>query len=115
MTLENKDIVQLDATVITGLLIFMTIGFYSPPPPDTGALFPYDIPIRLQITFVAIMPFVISAIIALLNELFIERMRTELRILVRRIAIVATIGGFAGIIFAFLGLLYVFNDMGQNP
>lgn len=67
---DNKDILQIDAGVIRGLLIFLTFSFVEPPPATlyepaqvepppprfTGDLFN-----RVLLTVVMIIPFVLSA------------------------------------------------------
>jgi hypothetical protein len=89
MTLTDKDILQIDATVVTGLLIFLTLSFVSifsisydvpgrmqslPPgiPPDIASLPPdvaepiitrYELGYRFLTTSVMLTPFVTSAII----------------------------------------------------
>jgi hypothetical protein len=65
MTLEDKDILQIDATVTAGLLIFLTISFIETPSSDEVPPLFSDISVRLGITFFMIIPFVFSAAILL--------------------------------------------------
>jgi hypothetical protein len=87
MRLSDKDILQIDATVTTGLLIFLTISFvgeaileqiiFGPGIPgfpfyDPESAEAIDIPIRLMLTMAMLAPFVISAVIVLANDLLTE-------------------------------------------
>jgi hypothetical protein len=65
MPLEDKDILQIYATVIAGLLIFLTISFVEPPSPVEPKPLFSDISIRLAITIFMLSPFVTSATILL--------------------------------------------------
>jgi hypothetical protein len=66
MTLEDKDIIQVDATVIIGVMILLTlsIGF------DSSINSQKDENItRLMITLAIIAPFTASAVLAILTNL----------------------------------------------
>ncbi|HXV88922.1 MAG TPA: hypothetical protein VD710_07510 [Nitrososphaeraceae archaeon] len=66
MTLEDKDIIQVDATVIIGVMILLTlsIGFDSSINAQTNASIT-----RLMITLAIIAPFTASAVLAILTNL----------------------------------------------
>ena len=68
MTLEDKDILQVDATVITGILILLTFSLIGPSSDDPTLVdIEVELTIRLALTVFMLMPFVISAIIILLK------------------------------------------------
>lgn len=66
MTLEDKDVIQVDATVITGVMILLTlsIGFDS----SINAQKEENLT-RLMITLAIIAPFTASAVLAILTNL----------------------------------------------
>ena len=66
MTLEDKDIIQVDATVIIGVMILLTlsIGFDSSINAQKNASIT-----RLMITLAIIAPFTASAVLAILTNL----------------------------------------------
>ncbi len=66
LTLEDKDIIQVDATVIIGVMILLTlsIGFDS----SINALKEENLT-RLMITLAIIAPFTASAVLAILTNL----------------------------------------------
>ena len=75
MTLENKNILQIDATVITGLLIFLTISGIEPSVIDrlSTPSTPQDqtkpeLAPRFRIASIMIIPFGLSALLILLYE-----------------------------------------------
>jgi hypothetical protein len=66
MTLEDKDIIQVDATVIIGVMILLTlsIGF------DSSIISQKDQNLtRLMITLAIIAPFTASAVLAIMTNL----------------------------------------------
>jgi hypothetical protein len=69
MTLEDKDILQVDATVITGILILLTFSLIGPSSDDPTLVdIEVELTIRLALTVFMLMPFVIFAIIILLKK-----------------------------------------------
>jgi len=66
LTLEDKDVIQVDATVITGVMILLTlsIGFDS----SINAQKEENLT-RLMITLATIAPFTASAVLAILTNL----------------------------------------------
>jgi hypothetical protein len=92
MTLEDKDIIQVDASVIAGVLVFLTLtnvsGFKTP-----------SFQIQSLFTLLVIVPFSISAILILLDNL---KPRPKLK----NIALLVMVGGFIYLIFA-VAVLFV--------
>ena len=101
MTLEDKDIIQVDATVIIGVMILLTlsIGFDS----SINAQKEENLT-RLLITLAIISPFTASAVLAILTNLtskYTERLK--------RTSILIMAVGFGYLIFviaAFMASLY---------
>jgi|SRR5215216_7737920 len=109
MTIEEKDILQLDAAVTTGLFIFMTLSLTQIPDLEGPRVITFgDIANRLLLSIMVLIPFVSSAVIVLISELLAEHFRgqNKVRNTLRKIAIILTLGGFAGIPFFLIGLLY---------
>jgi hypothetical protein len=114
-SLEDRDILQLDAAVTTGLLIFLTIGFFGTPTSNNFEFIPYDVSIRLLLTITVLTPFVSSAIIVLISDLLIEHFREQNKVnYLRKVAIVLTVAGFVAIPILLGGLLYVFTYVVQG-
>jgi hypothetical protein len=66
MTLEDKDILEVDATVFTGILILLTFSLIGSSSEATTLVdIEFELSIRLELTVFMLMPFVISAIIIL--------------------------------------------------
>jgi len=101
LTLEDKDIIQVDATVIIGVMILLTlsIGFDS----SINAQKEENLT-RLLITLAIIAPFTASAVLAILTNLtskYTERLK--------RTSILIMAVGFGYLIFviaAFMASLY---------
>ena len=101
MTLEDKDIIQVDATVIIGVMILLTlsIGFDS----SINAQKEENIT-RLMITLAIIAPFTASAVLAIMTNLsskYIEQLK--------KTSIVIMAIGFGYLIFviaAFMASIY---------
>jgi hypothetical protein len=69
MPIEDKDILQLDGTVIAGLLIFLTISVFETPSSDEAPPSIFSGPaLRFMATFSMLIPFVLSATLLLLEE-----------------------------------------------
>ena len=101
LTLEDKDIIQVDATVIIGVMILLTlsIGFDS----SINAQKEENLT-RLMITLAIIAPFTASAVLAILTNLTIKY--TER---LKRTSILIMAVGFGYLIFviaAFMASLY---------
>jgi len=101
LTLEDKDIIQVDATVIIGVMILLTlsIGFDS----SINAQKEENLT-RLMITLAIIAPFTTSAVLAILTNL--TSMYTEQ---LKRTSILIMAVGFGYLIFviaAFMASLY---------
>ena len=101
LTLEDKDIIQVDATVIIGVMILLTlsIGFDS----SINAQKEENLT-RLMITLAIIAPFTASAVLAILTNL--TSMYTEQ---LKRTSILIMAVGFGYLIFvivAFMASLY---------
>ena len=101
LTLEDKDIIQVDATVIIGVMILLTlsIGFDS----SINAQKEENLT-RLLITLAIIAPFTASAVLAILTNL--TSMYTEQ---LKRTSILIMAVGFGYLIFviaAFMASLY---------
>jgi hypothetical protein len=91
MMLEDKDILQVDAAVTTGLLIFLTISFFGTPTSDneapasnngtaTSTSFEFislDLSFRLLFTTAALSPFVVSATMVLARVINSTFWKTE--------------------------------------
>jgi hypothetical protein len=70
MTLEDKDILEVDATVFTGILILLTFSLIGSSSEATTLVdIEFELSIRLELTVFMLMPFVISAIIILLKKM----------------------------------------------
>lgn len=101
MTLEDKDIIQVDATVIIGVMILLTlsIGF------DSSIISQKDQNItRLMITLAIIAPFTASAVLAIMTNL--TNKHTEL---LKKTSIIIMAIGFGYLIFviaAFMASIY---------
>jgi uncharacterized protein YbjT (DUF2867 family) len=101
LTLEDKDIIQVDATVIIGVMILLTlsIGFDS----SINAQKEENLT-RLLITLAIIAPFTASAVLAILTNLT-SKYTEQLK----RTSILIMAGGFGYLIFviaAFMASLY---------
>jgi uncharacterized protein YbjT (DUF2867 family) len=101
LTLEDKDIIQVDATVIIGVMILLTlsIGFDS----SNNAQKEENLP-RLMITLAIIAPFTASAVLAILTNLT-SKYTEQLK----RTSILIMAVGFGYLIFviaAFMASLY---------
>jgi hypothetical protein len=101
LTLEDKDIIQVDATVIIGVMILLTlsIGFDSSVNAQKNASIT-----RLMITLAIIAPFTASAVLAILTNLtnkYIEQLK--------KTSIIIMAVGFGYLIFviaAFMASIY---------
>ena len=101
MTLEDKDIIQVDATVIIGVMILLTlsIGFDSSINAQKNASIT-----RLMITLAIIAPFTASAVLAILANL--TNKYTEQ---LKKTSIIIMAVGFGYLIFviaAFMASIY---------
>lgn len=102
MTLEDKDIIQVDATVIIGVMILLTlsIGFDS----SMNAQKEENLT-RLLITLAIIAPFTASAVLAILTNLMMSKYTEQLK----KTSILIMAVGFGYLIFviaAFMASLY---------
>lgn len=102
MTLEDKDIIQVDATVIIGVMILLTlsIGFDS----SINAQKEENLT-RLLITLAIIAPFTASAVLAILTNLMMSKYTEQLK----KTSILIMAVGFGYLIFviaAFMASLY---------
>lgn len=69
MTLEDKDIIEIDATVTTGILILLTFSLIgSASDVTTLAHIEFELSIRIGLTAIMLLPFVTSAIILLVKK-----------------------------------------------
>jgi hypothetical protein len=122
MTLEDKDILQFDAAIITGLLIFLGISFVTIPSPDNlslsnGIPLDYlrlilgDLSRRFQLTAVLIAPFVISSLIVLTRGLLDEhsRIQNKLSDTSRKVAILSVVFGLANMILHLILVSYAYS------
>jgi hypothetical protein len=101
LTLEDKDVIQVDATVITGVMILLTlsIGFDS----SINAQKEENLT-RLMITLAIIAPFTASAVLAILTNLT-SKYTEQLK----KTSILIMVVGFGYLIFviaAFMASLY---------
>ena len=109
MTLEDKDVIQVDATVITGVMILLTlsIGFDS----SINAQKEENLT-RLMITLAIIAPFTASAVLAILTNLtskYTEQLTSKYTEQLKKTSILIMIVGFGYLIFviaAFMASLY---------
>jgi hypothetical protein len=104
LTLEDKDIIQVDATVIIGVMILLTlsIGFDSSINAQKNASIT-----RLMITLAIIAPFTASAVLAILTNL--TNKYTEQ---LKKTSIIIMAVGFGYLIFviaAFMASIYSLN------
>lgn len=101
MTLDDKDIIQVDATVIIGVMILLTlsIGF------DSSINAQKDASItRLMITLAIIAPFTASAVLAILTNL-----TNKYTVQLKKTSIIIMAVGFGYLIFviaAFMASIY---------
>jgi hypothetical protein len=101
LTLEDKDVIQVDATVITGVMILLTlsIGFDS----SINAQKEENLT-RLMITLAIIAPFTASAVLAILTNLTNKYTKQ-----LKKTSILIMVVGFGYLIFviaAFMASLY---------
>ena len=70
MTLEDKDILQVDATVITGILILLTFSLFGP---SSNATTLVDIEFELSIRLASVNSFHVNAICDFCNYHFNQK------------------------------------------
>jgi fumarate reductase subunit D len=100
MTLDDRDIIQADATIIAGVLVLLTITF------TFGTLKVSDMAqqvIRIFLTSVIIWPFALSAFFIVVENLQKEKRKEPFR----RLSLGAMFIGFA-VIILFFGMLMSF-------
>jgi hypothetical protein len=112
MKIEDKDILQLNAAVITGLLIFLSIGFLERfvPNTDNPQLGLMDISMRLVLTISLLGPFVASSALILLSDVAFEDTKIEARYKARLFATFLTAGGLI-LIPAYLAALWYIGNI----
>ncbi len=111
---EDKDLLQVNATVIAGLLIFLTFSFFGTSSPfianstSIAQARPVleDVSFRLSITLVMLSSFTISAAFIMYNESITEKVEAF-----KKVARIITFFGFAIIFFTFIVLLLTFSTL----
>lgn len=99
MVLEDKDIIQIDATVIVGVLILLTlssIGFKE------SEMERFENPIKLVLTLAIIGPFTMSALSVLYATL---RNKSEPKFI--KTALIFMLGGFIYLLVGIVMLIFI--------